>query len=165
MDAILGWFNDNWFSLCQSGGIIGGLIFTAVSIRRDLKARRISGLLALTEQHRELWNEIYRRPDLERVFASSVDLVAQPMTTVEERFLNETTIHFSTGWQLACDGSLLTLGALIPDAKWFFSLPLPNAVWEQTKSTRDPKFVSFIEKCLRKRNKSESKMARLLDRC
>ena len=61
------WFSENWFNLFSAVGIIGGLLFTAVSLRSETKTRRISNLLTLTQNHRELWAEMFRRPGLERV--------------------------------------------------------------------------------------------------
>ena len=149
MRAFLVWIEDNWFTLLQGVGIVGGLLFTAVSIRRDTKARRVSDLLTLTEHHRDLWSEVHRRPDLSRVLDSEADLVAKPITAAEEKFLFVAIVHFHTGWQLAREASLLTLDVLAADAHWFFNLPIPRAVWEQAKGDRDPLFVRFVEQSRR----------------
>jgi hypothetical protein len=143
------WFRDNWFPVLQTIGIVGGLVFTGISIRQATSARKASDLLALTEQHRELWNQIYTRPGLERVDAKSVDLLANPITVAEERFLNEVIVHFQLGWQLARRGSLLSLETMRADAGTFFNLPLPKAVWQNTRGARDPEFVQFIEESLK----------------
>jgi hypothetical protein len=142
---ILLWLRDNWFPFLQTVGIVGGLVFTGISVRQSTRARKASDLLALTEQHRELWNEVYSRPELQRIDARSVDLLAKPLTVAEERFLNEVIVHFHLGWQLAQRGSLLSLETMEADARTFFSLPLPNAVWTRTKNSRDPEFVKFID--------------------
>ena len=149
MGTYFHWLSDNWFPLIQTLGIIGGLVFTALSIRQSTNARKASDLLALTEQHRHLWNEVYSRPGLTRIYEEKIDLLANPVTVSEERFLNEVIVHFQTGWQLSCHGSLLTLQAMRADASTFFKLPLPHAVWQQTKKARDPNFVHFIESCFR----------------
>jgi len=147
------WFRDNWFPVIQTLGIVGSLVFTALSIRQATNARKASDLLTLTEQHRHLWNEVYSRPGLTRIYEEKIDLLANPVTVAETLFLNEVIVHFHTGWQLSCHGSLLTLQAMKADARTFFKLPLPHAVWRQTTGTRDPKFVHFIDACLRE-NKS-----------
>lgn len=147
MGSSLLWLRDNWFPVLQTVGIIGGLLFTAVSIRQSTNARKASDLLALTEQHRQLWDEVYTRPGLGRIYAEEADLVAAPVTIAEERFMNEVIVHFQTGWQLACQGSLITLDAMKADARTFFKLPIPRFVWQHTKASRDPKFVKFIESC------------------
>lgn len=135
------------FSL-QTIGIIGGLVFTAISIRQATNARKASDLLTLTEQHRELWNQVYSCPGLDRIFAESVDLVGSPVTVAEAWFMNEVIVHFHTGWQITSKGSLLALDAVRADVRNFFSLPIPHAVWKRTKDARDPKFVEFVEDCL-----------------
>jgi len=143
----LSWIENNWFQLLQTIGVVGGLVFTGITIRQSTRARRASDLLSLTDQHRELWNEVYTRPGLERVFAPHADLVGKPVTVAEERFLNEVIVHFQMGWQLATAGSLLTLDAMKADVRAFFALPLPHAVWEATRAGRDAKFIRFIESC------------------
>lgn len=148
MDALSGWLQHNWFSALQAIGIIGGLVFTAVSIRQATQARKVSDLLTLTEQHRELWDEVYKRLDLGRVLDPAADLVAKPVTVTEERFLNEVIVHVNTGWQLAKNGSLLTLESLAADVRGLFSLPIPRAVWKESRGIRDPAFVEFVEGCL-----------------
>jgi len=66
----------------------------------------------------------------------------------EQEFLNLVIIHFHTGWQLAKEETVVTLKTLKADARNFFNLPIPKSVWKQTRHTRDPKFVKFIEGCL-----------------
>ena len=98
------------------------------------------------QQHRELWSEVHRRAELHRILQRTVDLIAGPVTVAEQEYLNLVIVHFHTGWQLAREGTMLKLKTLGADARGFFNLPLPKFVWEQTKSTRDPQFVKFIEK-------------------
>lgn len=149
MAAFLFWLNQNWFSFLQSLGIVGGLWFTAAAIRRDTKARKASDLLKLLEQHRELWSDIHRRPELERVLSQELDLVAQPISIAEEEFINLVIVHFHTGWMLSRSGSTNSLAALGKDVVSFFSLPLPRKVWEKTEHKRDAAFVRFVAKCMK----------------
>ena len=60
------WVANNWFIFLQSAGIIASLLFTASSLRSETKMRRVSNLLAITESHRTLWIEFYRRPELNK---------------------------------------------------------------------------------------------------
>lgn len=143
--ALPDWLKENWFSLAQCVGIVGGLLFTGLSLRRDTKARRASDMLALSEHHRDLWGEAHRRPELRRIMEAEVDFVAAPITFFEEQFLFVVITHFQTGWHLARSGSLLSLEVLSEDAGWFFNLPIPRTVWSATKGGRDSKFVRFIE--------------------
>ena len=148
---LLKWLENNWFSLLQSIGIITGFSFTALTLRRDAKSRRRTEALALAQQHRELWSEVHRRPELARILQTETNLVEKPISTAEEEYLNLIIVHFNTGWQLAREGALLNVKALAKDVRTFFNLPVPRSVWEQSKSARDPEFVRFIEKTLTKR--------------
>jgi hypothetical protein len=148
----LAWLNDNWFPLLQSLGIVGGLLFTGLAARREARSRLTSDRLVLLEQHRELWSEVHRRPELERVVLPSVDLVAHPVSVAEERFLNLVIVHFHTGWQLAVSGVVHSPEIMAADVRSFFALPLPRAVWEQAKAARDPEFVRFVEAALAARD-------------
>ncbi len=150
MADTVAWLRENWFLLLQGLGITGGLIYTALSLRADIRARRTSDFLALAEHHRELWREIQQRPELARVLRADVDLADGPLTPAEVDFLNLVIVHFSTGWFMACGGAMLTLEALALDVRTFFLLPLPRAVWNRTRAGRDPGFVAFVEACLSK---------------
>lgn len=145
MEIVARWATENWFSLVQSAGIVASFLFTAAGYRRDGKARKTSDLLALTQEHRELWSEAHRRPDLGRLFRSEVDLVASPVTTAEQEFLNLVFVHFETGWQLAKQGVATPLAVLTLDVRAFFRLPVVRAVWEELRWSRNPEFVKYVD--------------------
>jgi hypothetical protein len=146
--AFLAWFDQNWFILLQSLGIMGSLWLTSATVRRDTRAREASNWLSLLEQHRELWKDLHQRPELSRIMSREVDLVAQPISAAEQEFLNLVVVHFHTGWMLAKAGSTNSLETMATDVRTFFSLPLPHSVWEQTKILRDKEFLHFVEECL-----------------
>jgi hypothetical protein len=150
VDGLLLWTQSNWFSLLQSIGIIGGLLFAAVSFREAARARRGSDLLALTKQHQELWSEVHRRPDLARIVEEEMDLVSHPISRAEREFLILILSHCNTAWHLSRDGAVLPLKALARDVGTFFRLPIPNRVWSENKASHDPQFVEFMESCLTK---------------
>jgi len=151
------WVAKNWFPLLQAVGIIAGLLFTALALRRNTKARKASDLLTLTKHHRELWSDVYQRPELRRILSPDVDLIASPITAAEQEFLNVAVVHFNTGWLLACEGGLLKMEGLKGDVRSFFSLPIPKAVWNQTRQHRDPEFVHFVESCMESRDTEEKR--------
>ena len=159
MGIIARWAAENWFSLVQSVGIIAGFWFTAAGNRREGKARKRSDLLALTQEHRELWSEAHRRPDLGRIFQPEVDLVGSPITTAEQEFLNLVFVHFETGWQLAKQGVATPLAVLSLDVRSFFRLPIVRAVWEETRWSRNPEFVKFVDRVLAPLGKAQNTKA------
>jgi len=147
MASLFYWVQNNWSNAVGAAGIIGGLWFTAASFRQEAKAKETANILTLSQQHRELWSKAQERPELARVFLPGADL-ARPATIAEEEFLNLVLVHFETGWQMAKEGTVLTREVLARDICGFFSLPLPFAVWEKTKATRNPKFVRFVARAI-----------------
>jgi hypothetical protein len=143
-----GWIAENWFSLVQSVGIVGGLLFTAWSVRIARREGRMANTLSLAGHHRELWAEAHRRPELARLFDAEADLIGHPITVAEREFLDVAVYHFATCFELARSGGPVSLEALELDARSFFAKPLPRSVWKETRDSRDPKFVAFIEHCL-----------------
>lgn len=145
MAASLSWLEQNWLNLLQTLGIIGSGLLTTAALRRETRARKLGYFLSLAQQHRELWSEAHRRPELTRIFQREADLVANPVSVVEEEFLNLVIVHFHTGWLFAKDTAFLEHEAIATDARTFFSLPLPQAVWNSTRAAREPKFIRFME--------------------
>jgi hypothetical protein len=143
------WLQTNWFSLVQTVGIMAGLMFTAVAARQNAKEKEIKNILALEQQHRALWEDARKREDLKRVFDETAKLDT-PITTAESTFLNMALVHFQTGWQMSLAGSVHSPETLAADIRGFFSLPLPHAVWEKTKQFKNPKFVRFVTRALKR---------------
>jgi len=143
------WFQNNWSSAIGAAGIIGSLLFTAASLRAETKNRLIANLLALDERHRALWSEVKQRPELKRILAETVDLVAQPLTPEEDVSMWQIVQQFETGWRIEKILNRGELTSLARDVATFFSLPIPNAVWVKTKAFRNPEFVRFVERAMR----------------
>ena len=144
----MGWITENWFNILSSVGIIGSLLFTAVSLRSETKTRRIANLLTLTQSHRELWSEVFRDSDLARVLDASADLSKQPMTGDEAMFVNMVIQHLSSAYEAVKSGLVIKPEGLKQDIKMFFSLPIPRAMWEELKILQNDDFVRFVEECL-----------------
>jgi hypothetical protein len=148
MGAFSSWVDGNWFNVIQTFGIIGSLWLAGAAANRDARAKEIENLLSLSEHHRELWKAVPQRKDLQRVFQADANVLLTPATVAETEFLNLVIVHFQTGWWIAKAGGITTLKELKADARSFFNLPLPCAVWEKTKAFRNQRFVSFVEGAL-----------------
>jgi hypothetical protein len=147
--GIVEWISQNWFNLFSSLGIIGGLWFTAVSLRSETKTRRIANLLTITANHREVWKEIFHRPDLSRVLDDSADMAKQPVTPAERFFVNMVISNTNSMYEALKDELVTEQEGLRRDVKSFFSLPIPNAVWIKTKLLQNQDFAAFIESSLK----------------
>jgi hypothetical protein len=150
VESLRGWIESNWFNLAQTAGIICGLVFTGLALRREARARHFSNLLSLKSEHRELWSLVHERPELARVLQSDVDLVAFPINNEEEIFLRQMIVHFAVAFELNKAGTPFDLQGFSKDAAEIFSLPLPRLAFERAKNAQDPAFNSFVEEAMRR---------------
>lgn len=144
---ILGWIDIHWFDLLQTASIVVGLFATAHSIRAEANERRIQNLFTLTEAHRDLWTELYDKPELARVLQDDLDLKKSPIHRNEELFAHLLILHLATWYKARSLGSDLDDEAVSADIRQFFSHPIPRAVWEKSKQFQDHDFVAFVEGC------------------
>jgi hypothetical protein len=141
------WIADNWVNILNAVGVVGGLFFTATSIRSGAKTQRVANLLTVTSNHRQIWNEFSSRPELARILDASVDLTKQPVTQDEAEFVNSVILHLASVFYAMKDGIVVKLKGLRQDVCAFFSLPIPQAVWEKSKVFQNDDFVKFVESC------------------
>ncbi|MDR3459662.1 MAG: hypothetical protein P4N60_19710 [Verrucomicrobiae bacterium] len=154
---------SSWFDhFIQTLGIVFGLLLNALATNRQAKAsdseakarereaksREIENILTLADHHRNLWGEISEHPELSRVFDESADAVKNPPTVLDEVFINKAFTQYLTGWRIVKAGGMTTKEELEDDMRWFFSLPLPRAVWEKNKVFKNQEFVEFVERAL-----------------
>jgi len=142
------WVSNNAFELISALGIIGGLLFTAASFVSEAKTRRIANLLALTQNHRELWKVFYRDCDTTRLMEPSVDLQTAPITRAEQIYVTAVIHHLSSVYRAMKDDLTMKPEGIEEDVRRFFSLPIPKTVWDKIKRLQDRDFVGFVEDCL-----------------
>jgi hypothetical protein len=142
---VLGWMEIHWFDLLQTASIVVGLFATAQSIRGETRERRIQNLFTLTEAHRDLWTELYDKPELARVLKDDVDLRKEPTQRSEELFVHLLILHLGTWFKARNLGSDLDDEAVSADIKQFFSHPIPRAVWQKLKPFQNRDFVAFVD--------------------
>ena len=143
------WLTENWFNLFSSLGIIGGLWFTAVSLHSETKTRRVANLLTITANYREVWKDFFRSSELARVIDPAADVVKLPVTPAEEFFVGLIISHINSVFYATNDELVVEWEGLRRDVGSFFSLPIPNAVWKETKLLQNQDFAAFIESSLK----------------
>ena len=145
----VGWWGSHWHEVLEAVGIVGGLLFTGVTLRHDLQARKIAEYLTQATEHRRLWSHLHRRPGLSCVLEPNRDLNQEPLRPGERRFLELVVTHFHTGWLIAQSGhSLVPMAVLATDAGYFFALPAPAAVWSEVRPMHQPEFVAFVDRAV-----------------
>lgn len=143
-----GWAAQNAFELLSAVGIIGGLIFTAVSLRSDARARRIGNLIALTSNHREIWETTYKHGDLSRILEPRADVAARPPTSDEITFVIVVIQHIACVHQCIQSDLSISPEEIRRDIQTLFSLPVPRAVWEHAKPLQNHGFANFVDGCI-----------------
>ena len=143
------WVVENWMTILNAVGVIGGLFLTARALRSETKTRRVANLLTITANHREVWKEFFKHPELGRVVAESADLAKKPITPGEQEFVSMVIAHIGSVYESLKDELVTKQEGLRQDARSFFSLPLPKAVWEKTKMFQNEDFMKFVEMCRR----------------
>jgi len=142
---VLEWFAKNWFLLLQTTGIVGGLLFTALSFRTDAKARKIQNLLTLTEHHRSIWEKLFERPTLSRLLAIQPSDEQNSPTIEEQLFVTLIIVHLSSVYESLQGGILIAPKGLKRDIRSFFKRRIPNLVWQDLKVLYDDDFVEFVD--------------------
>jgi len=141
----LQWIGEHWFDLLQTVGIVGGLLFTAYTIRKDDQSRKIANLIAIKQQYRDIWQEFYNRPQLGRVLKKGVDLTTQPISPEESLFVRLLILHLDSVHRAMKADMFVSLEGLQADIREFFSSPITKAVWEKMRPLQDLDFVCFVE--------------------
>lgn len=141
----LHWVSHNWHSIVSDVGIIGALLFAALEMREETKARRTSNILAVTTNHREIWKTMLENPDLERVLRSDVDLDKRPVTSREKVFVTSIILHLASVYLAQKVDLVLIEKGLREDVGIFFSHPIPAKVWATARRFHNPDFVQFVE--------------------
>ena len=129
----------------NAAGIVGGLLFTALSLRGETKARRFANLLTLTQHHREIWSQLLERPELARVLKADAELTATPVTEAEGVFVNLLVLYMNSVYAATRAGFFKAPEGAAQDIRELLSRPIPKAVWNEIRGLQDQGFVSFVE--------------------
>lgn len=139
------WATDNWFTLLQTLAILSSFAFTCITLRRDEKSRRISNLMLLTANHRDIWKEIFDRPELRRVLATNPHLDTKPVTDDETLFVKILILHLNSAHHAITSGLIIAPEGVGADIRIFFAHPIARLVWDEIRDLQDRAFVEFVE--------------------
>lgn len=148
MSTLLAWASNHIFDLLSAGGLIASLGFTTASFREDTRSRRLSNLLRLTEQHRDIWDESQSNPKLARIRDPLADLYTKPVTPEETQFVMLLMFHLHCWYRAIEDGEVNVLEGLEMDIQNFFSRPVSRHVWDERKGFFDNNFRKFVDDIL-----------------
>ena len=149
------WFPHNFADLLGYVGIIAGLIFNGLSIQSQTKERRVSNMLMLVQNHREIWSDYYSQLDLLRILDENTDVSRIPITKPEEAFVTTVIQHIYGVFQSIKAGLTVRPEKMCCDICNLISMPVVNVIWNRIKGFQDEDFVSFVENCSHVRTKGE----------
>jgi len=141
------WFPHNFADLLGYLGIIAGLVFNGVSIRSETKERRISNMLTIVQNHREIWSDFYKLSALWRVLDEAADVSAIPVTKAEEAFVTTIIQHIYAVYQSLKAGLTIRPERMCCDICNLISMPVVKTIWKKVKRLQDTDFVNFVESC------------------
>ncbi len=154
MGEFSSWVNANYNAIQVVGliitsvGVIVSLQSNAAASRRDAISNETKNIFTQSEHHSKLWDKISQNPKLSRVLSDDPKVLEKPIEAEEEVFINEAITHYLTSWRVASTGGFIKRKELILDVQWFFSKPLPQAIWEKDKRFKNPQFVKFVCRAL-----------------
>ncbi|HWA87276.1 MAG TPA: hypothetical protein VG710_13695 [Opitutus sp.] len=127
-------------------GIVGGLLFTGLSLRIDARVRRAETLIEITKQHRELWMYFDEHPKLARLFDKNRDMAVHPLADEEVRFANFLFLHLRGSFGAKAARINVLPEHVEDDWREIFTHPAVTAAWDRMKHLHDHRFVALVER-------------------
>jgi hypothetical protein len=152
-NGVTAFITRNWIDILQSFGIIAGLLTSAYTIHKGAQAQRVQNLFTLTSNHREIWREVVKKPELARVLETSPDLDRKPITAAERLFVLFLILHLASSFEARKHGLGLAEEGLRADIQQFFAHPIAREVWTETKSFQAGDFVAFVDSQIQRKGK------------
>jgi hypothetical protein len=143
-------FSQYWVDLIQTAGIVASILLAVWTAWRFECTQSISNSIAITDQHRNLLNDV--KTNAPRIFVADADVNAVPISLAEEIGVINFVAHLSTVFRANRYGEFVKLDGLERDVREFFKLPIPNTIWEKLKPFQDKKLVAFVESCLNQKD-------------
>ena len=148
MPRMEGWIAGNWFDLLQTVAIVTGLFATVHNIRADRRERMVNTQFTIAAGHREIWSRLADDPKLARVLRNDADISETAITLEEELLVQFLILHLRATFKARRAKMDFADDRVALDARYFFALPIPRAVWERSRAFQDEDFVAFIELAL-----------------
>lgn len=151
---IAGWIELKPISSFQAAQLLliaGGLGFTAIQVRRTARSVRVTNLLSLTRNHRELWGTILEAPQLRAVLHSTRAVTSSADLSLEERLLvNFFLLHMASAYELQRHRMITRNRAFGRDMAGLVCLPAFEVLWRENAHFHPPRFRRFLNRAIRR---------------
>ena len=98
----------------------------------------------MTQAHRSIWKKFLEPPHLKRILNHKPEIVKHPVTNEGLMFVNLIILHLTVLTAVA-KGAFPKPAGLDVDIRDFSLLPIPRAIWNRTKTFRDPQTIRYVE--------------------
>jgi hypothetical protein len=139
------WLATNWFTAVQTLGIISSILFTAHQLRRSHKLTQLSHMLEITKAHREIWGKMLDKPELARILDPKANLT-EPINPQERKLVTFVILHLQCAFELSKHNEIVPIEGLKQDVSEFFSLPIPQKVWNELSRLQNSALMDFVER-------------------
>jgi hypothetical protein len=139
------WFEQNWFSLIQTIGILSGFLLAARSLALDRGIRKTEILMQLTESHREIWEGFLDDANLEATLNPYRKIETHPISFAEKRFVTSVLLHMAMVHRASLHGVFEPWQGLKLDIYEFLQLPVPQEVFRTIRPYQEQAFLDFID--------------------
>lgn len=116
------------------------------TMRKNTTARMITNYHEIVKSYRDIWRMTFTHPELTRILKNEVDLVNNPVTQQEKRFVRFILQHMTSAYYFMKKSQMIPIEQIKYDFNNFLNLPIPRQVWETDKIYYNKDFVKFIDK-------------------
>jgi hypothetical protein len=123
-----------------------GLFVNAYATLKNIKSRKLLNYQEIVKSHRDLWKLTLDAPDkYVRILAVDPDLDAAPSTEAEKRFVNLLLLHMTSAFCFGKSSDIVRIEKLREDVREVMSLPIPRAVWWESRHYFNRDFVRLVD--------------------
>lgn len=143
------WTGIDWFNLLQTVALLFGLCATTSTLRQETRSRKLSSILSLTANHREIWMALINNSKLGRVLDQEADLTVAPPTMEEEVFVQMLILQIRSAIIARKLGIGVADENIEADIADLFRLQIPRAVWKATRKYHGKDVQLIIDEAIR----------------
>lgn len=124
------------------------LLITLYSLIKNNQYLKASNYLLINQHHREIWNNIYQKNSLKRVFDYNVQ---RPFKVSDEefQFVNMIFLHMSGTYKLIKKRACYKVDGMDLDLMDIMSYPIPQKVWKEVSKFHDKDFIKYVNTTLK----------------
>lgn len=123
-----------------------GFLLNAFATYKSVVSRKNSNYQEIVKSHREIWKLFIDKPEIySRVLQMNLDLVENPITIQERRFVQFVLLHITAVLNFSKQSEIVVIEKLKFDVDDFLTFPIPKIVWEESKHFYNKEFVIFVD--------------------